>query len=100
MIRLPPRSSRTDTPFPCTTLFPSSRQTILKQHTPPQICLRPCKFFCILFPPLTEFLLVDWGHVLYLLWNTKTGTLRTAQRGEWIDVYSGDRKSTRLNSSH
>src|SRR3546814_14189243 len=34
MIRRPPRSTRTDTLFPYTTLFRSSREQVLRVHTP------------------------------------------------------------------
>src|SRR3546814_12382339 len=43
MIRLPPRSTRTDTRFPYTTLFRSSREGILPSRKTPHIHVRrPC----------------------------------------------------------
>src|SRR3546814_21090412 len=84
MIRRPPRSTRTDTLFPYTTLFRSRRGDreggdVARLETR-QLLDRPLD---ILRPVI---LAVDDDHVL--------------GAADDIDVTVGDRKSTRLNSSH
>src|SRR3546814_11464001 len=83
MIRRPPRSTRTDTLFPYTTLFrspplqPCSHSTIVQRFTPPQP-----------FPHL----------FVKLLWHIPgSGNAQFFMRGGQGFL---DRKSTRLNSSH
>src|SRR3546814_10009258 len=112
MIRRPPRSTRTDTLFPYTTLF--------RSRTPGSPGIEPC-------PILEEhggiwrFSATKTGqkfsanaryatglrNVVGLDWNSTTTTLYVIQHGRdqlhtpWPDYYTvEDRKSTRLNSSH
>src|SRR3546814_2173091 len=40
MIRRPPRTTRTDTLFPYTTLFRSGRRTVCRGHGPPESTIR------------------------------------------------------------
>src|SRR3546814_4124179 len=120
MIRRPPRSTRTDTLFPYTTLFRSARSFCI-QHFP----LSPKAYFLFLIPcPQRDYngsLCVDRiGPIANigrkpLARQGKLGTPPLAQynranrqdsaaedgasgRGE--DAKPQDRKSTRLNSSH
>src|SRR3546814_9824947 len=108
MIRRPPRSTRTDTLFPYTTLFRSGVQVI--QQGADQI--REAQK---LYQDLNK--MTDIGNVAQQL---KSDVLRTSNvssssldgytngdlnvvgglRGKANDVYQEDRKSTRLNSSH
>src|SRR3546814_15241838 len=78
MIRRPPRSTRTDTLFPYTTLFRSGVSA-----------LHLLRFFAVPYP--LAFLRLDGGGYLASLLLLSTLRLLPALR---------DRKSTRLNSSH
>src|SRR3546814_15511004 len=80
MIRRPPRSTRTDTLFPCTTLF----RSIAARQTRLALALRALRKLDIFF-----------GDVLESLKG------RVMPRGKRENLLIGlDRKSTRLNSSH
>src|SRR3546814_14538077 len=83
MSRRPPRSTRTDTLFPYTTLFRSVLATNYGQTEAPQVVtyLSPDEM-------LSEANLASVGRPSLLV---SVGIL---------DIESGDRKSTRLNSSH
>src|SRR3546814_1093938 len=104
MIRRPPRSTRTDTLFPYTTLFRSAGHAS--------------------FGRLADLALADWNRMLavhatgaFLVCREALPALRSAGGGSIVNVASiaalvgrdgvagysaakGDRKSTRLNSSH
>src|SRR3546814_17758716 len=79
MIRRPPRSTRTDTLFPYTTLFRSTLEQIQQSFGQPAI-------------------LVNNAGI------TRDNLMLRMKDDEWHDVIntnlSRDRKSTRLNSSH
>src|SRR3546814_19385681 len=92
MIRRPPRSTRTDTLFPYTTLFRSLRRPSLRspRHTLPKLA-RPAR------PAISASVtdeLPPYARLLGLSMNRGDG-------GElvWVMPFR-DRKSTRLNSSH
>src|SRR3546814_4334797 len=98
MIRRPPRSTRTDTLFPYTTLFRSPRTAVAQFPAPGDGDRAPA------------------GHFLFGLWRSGPAAGRhsgAAVRGAGDVQLSrslsalsgegagpGDRKSTRLNSSH
>src|SRR3546814_12282394 len=90
MIRRPPRSTRTDTLFPYTTLFRSGLKTRLEGES---AMPRPNHVFQIYIQASPE-----------RIWQALTEPEFTAQYfyGTLIDVpdWTADRKSTRLNSSH
>src|SRR3546814_18842024 len=98
MIRRPPRSTRTDTLFPYTTLFRSGGR-ILSSWLP-DYGLVSDAVLCLL-------LMTAIGYAVAL--NRKLAALRST-RGELEKLFAdfaaatgqaeGDRKSTRLNSSH
>src|SRR3546814_10028262 len=104
MIRRPPCSTRTDTPFPYTTLFrssdvivtSSSAETILAQIPPEQK---------IIFGPdrhLGGYLSRKFGREM-LLWPGVCIVHEAFSETELMKLkaqHPGDRKSTRLNSSH
>src|SRR3546814_1677692 len=125
MIRRPPRSTRTDTLFPYTTLFRSwSHNWGFVPLTQPEIDdvgkkLKPIVFndliriaeldgrpvaFMITLPDLNEairplggkLLPFGWAKLLWWLRKPKVRTMRVPLMG----VVKEDRKSTRLNSSH
>src|SRR3546814_17051550 len=87
MIRRPPRSTRTDTLFPYTTLFRSTLATF--RHTAPA-------------PRKTLSLHRTTGAEPYLLRVDGTEAMRLTGAAEAIGAIFQqlDRKSTRLNSSH
>src|SRR3546814_16612717 len=99
MIRRPPRSTRTDTPFPCTTLFRSLDSREGYRHGRPQRGAGRAE------APVTSLkkrlktlvgdsrLVITWALAAMLL--TWGAALLVLQYG-----YDRDRKSTRLNSSH
>src|SRR3546814_14887387 len=105
MIRRPPRSTRTDTLFPYTTLFRSASQTAFLRSTKSQGNAAVAAIFVenadLSFAVaesdeiLTEQL--DMDRIAIRVWQ-----LRTQQRGhpEVPHRLAQDRKSTRLNSSH
>src|SRR3546814_8464868 len=72
MIRRPPRSTRTDTLFPYTTLFRSSRSLSALRIVPP----------------------MNWAGIAEVLWSNAA----TLAKAFLADGRSEDRKSTRLNS--
>src|SRR3546814_15358642 len=80
MIRRPPRSTRTDTLFPYTTLFRSGRWSKGEQVT------------------IRRWVVATLGSVGL---GAAAGVAPAAAHPHvWIDMHSADRKSTRLNSSH
>src|SRR3546814_5577671 len=100
MIRRPPRSTRTDTLFPYTTLFRS------KRPNPIFHCLQPLKQ-PLVFPRLWFVVVVDRG-MRVILHRIAIATARMfsiidfveGDAGDIVFQYFQDRKSTRLNSSH
>src|SRR3546814_17482413 len=105
MIRLPPRSTRTDTLFPYTTLFPSlevasevdrycswagqacgykvGHSEIVRQRSRAQAALG------------AKYDLRDYDNIVVEGGNVPLDVL-----AKNVDEYIADRKSTRLNSSH
>src|SRR3546814_12379972 len=86
MIRRPPRSTRTDTLFPYTTLFRSRLQDLPYEQRSPRFRQRPrgtgrCRRLALAWPEPTD---------------DRNGSGEYARGGG----RSTDRKSTRLNSSH
>src|SRR3546814_14998498 len=81
MIRRPPRSTRTDTLFPYTTLFRSKQFTVVEdaQSLPYVVGLEDDRIYSTA------------GQLVFVR------GLDGAQPGQVVDL---DRKSTRLNSSH
>src|SRR3546814_3696931 len=115
MIRRPPRSTRTDTLLPYTTLFRSQSDTpfyvnvnFMKVHQPnmpaPEFehkSLSKSKYADSIVELDTRIgRIMDKVRELGLDQNTLV--FYTTDNGAWQDVYpdAGDRKSTRLNSSH
>src|SRR3546814_5751966 len=100
MIRRPPRSTRTDTLFPYTTLFRSRLRKALESYYRQHQTATGLRFD--LRPGSYEIHFVEADSPV----GAKTG------RGEWVGSVrrklagvrtchaAGDRKSTRLNSSH
>src|SRR3546814_9824056 len=115
MIRRPPRSTRTDTLFPYTTLFRSLRRRAarISARLPDRQCrARPAGRARLPLRGVTMRLTVDHsthyhfdGHVAYALQQLRlTPKERPGQQviHDWtVEVEGGsrDRKSTRLNSS-
>src|SRR3546814_16071690 len=107
MIRRPPRSTRTDTLFPYTTLFRSQFYAAAMRMTrnPADAADLVQETFVKAFASWRTFTqgtnLKAW---LYrILTNTYINTYRKKQREPYqgtIDDLEEDRKSTRLNSSH
>src|SRR3546814_2309644 len=114
MIRRPPRSTRTDTPFPYTTLFRSLR-------TPHRARPRPSPSPPASFGQLRSAILDQLGAAILVLDAHRAGAgiedhleagadiglvLRPTHQfeiglvGDSVRLFIGDRKSTRLNSSH
>src|SRR3546814_8515487 len=107
MIRRPPRSTRTDTLFPYTTLFRSARVDEVQHHDIAAeiskgdgLSLRSAKrkVRCLSVHRL-EVLLPVAQHRLQVF-NGVRGYSGAAAHCERQDQRRQDRKSTRLNSSH
>src|SRR3546814_11792015 len=102
MIRLPPRSTRTDTLFPYTTLFRSPIEDFSLRNLGFQVRYR------YELAPLSDFYIV-YGRGGYMLdeFSRSEGkqlsdafSLRDSEQLVVKLSYRLDRKSTRLNSSH
>src|SRR3546814_19581095 len=101
MIRRPPRSTRTDTLFPYTTLFRSEYRAQVEVMTEPFKGLALGVFLITVGMSLDlPFIISNWPMlllatvgVLLLKALVTSGLLRLIRT-------PGDRKSTRLNSSH
>src|SRR3546814_13490111 len=97
MIRRPPRSTRTDTLFPYTTLFRSQVQRITR-----------IIFVEDIFAPQADAVAIVGKSIAELAVDQRISLLRGAFRVEQVEILLGretavhapDRKSTRLNSSH
>src|SRR3546814_3334466 len=102
MIRRPPRSTRTDTLFPYTTLFRSHRHTGRNLAKVEEV-RRLASGLEREFAELQHFMLQGQLQEFGLIIGQGHGT-RERGKQEFADRYdkasSTDRKSTRLNSSH
>src|SRR3546814_14840377 len=100
MIRRPPRSTRTDTLFPYTTLFRSKSQ-LQKLH---QARMDTSKAYKYLLEDISDFekRLNNYTVTLNLIQLKKERETEEDRRLARTNVYrvAKDRKSTRLNSSH
>src|SRR3546814_12430280 len=103
MIPRPPRSTRTDTLFPYTTLFRSSRFELLL----PFGCSGPSEAGTSLpmqwrYDEADGTLRVSVKPMMWSEadWNLDDRASTAAAEGFWITRPWSDRKSTRLNSSH
>src|SRR3546814_8321301 len=104
MIRLPPRSTRTDTPFPYTTLFRSgdghAMEVDARAEMPVKIIAIDADADAVLLADrLCSLQPVLAGQILAVELNRK----RTITRGALCAGFARfgpDRTSTRLNSSH
>src|SRR3546814_3621921 len=120
MMRLPPRSTRTDTRFPYTTLFRSGAKRLIPDVTTVTFKDPPTAFMALQQKKVSGFV----GSELMLLkfkqdaesspvkldiiedplfvepWGIGMAKGEDGLRTEVNKVLSGDRKSTRLNSSH
>src|SRR3546814_13284565 len=105
MIRRPPRSTRTDTLFPYTTLFRSLRFASFLPSGLARCCLSQESetWFRLCGAPISA----GFANVSTTARASKSGRRsplwdkKREQQGRLIHVYiEGDRKSTRLNSSH
>src|SRR3546814_3709836 len=113
MIRRPPRSTRTDTLFPYTTLFRSHFVAPRQPHCPSfisKVFLRAATIArgtanCLTIQPPSLFSI---GNILYMYWQGRCdgngdidGTCRRRAGFFYESAIPGeDRKSTRLNSIH
>src|SRR3546814_13685798 len=105
MIRRPPRSTRTDTLFPYTTLFRSAFEDDFLRFVDvaPAAELDPFAGFEILVvgEEMLDLLQHDLGHVPVGLDLVVIGKGRVDRDAQQLFIAAGiDRKSTRLNSSH
>src|SRR3546814_11652312 len=104
MLRRPPRSTRTDTPFPYTTLFRSMVCVTAEADRPPRMELIDLSSGDrkVLFDP-NRALALDVARVAparLLRWMDTRGDVFTGWLFEARVPEGRDRKSTRLNSSH
>src|SRR3546814_11055128 len=96
MIRRPPRSTRTDTLFPYTTLFRSFACNSRNAATVASGCT-----IDYLAPGFEGDVLTAHAQEYSLAGRTGVYDVHvTNQDGKRIAIFRGDRKSTRLNSSH
>src|SRR3546814_19597015 len=104
MIRRPPRSTRTDTLFPYTTLF---RSTLVLVNLPRlDKATRNAKWAAALFEAATSIDVANIERAALPRWIAQRLARQDQQLDaatlEWMadKVEGKDRKSTRLNSSH
>src|SRR3546814_9829112 len=101
MIRRPPRSTRTDTLFPYTTLFRSFHSL----HTLEQSLVESIDFSELLMEGMLSLLLfagalhVDLSQLRAYRWQVASLAV-VGTTVSTLFIGFGDRKSTRLNSSH
>src|SRR3546814_11865731 len=109
MIRLPPRSTRTDTLFPSTTLFRSdaregrlmANRVTFKGLSGLQADLDAVAADLTSgMPKAEEAVAESLAKMIRDDAPVDTGDLRASVESEGNEVSVGDRKSTRLNSSH
>src|SRR3546814_15393700 len=98
MIRRPPRSTRTDTLFPYTTLFRSDKQHLLT--TWPMMDIAELAKQEDVDAAIRQHPYSPHNTVLYLWPSTIITAPDFIGISHLIRVTPGDRKSTRLNSSH
>src|SRR3546814_13472231 len=102
MKRLPPRSTRTDTRFPYTTLFRSHAEDGRLADAPRPSCR--CRHRDQALGRRGRREEMSYEHNIKGLVGTKIGMTQTWDENNKIVpvtvVAAGDRKSTRLNSSH
>src|SRR3546814_5335319 len=116
MIRRPPRSTRTDTLFPYTTLFRSTRESAMTtknaaaSRRKPLLILATAIFIAIGVAYAIWWFLFASGYEstedayvhgnLVQVTSQIPGTVIAIGADDTQTVSKGDRKSTRLNSSH
>src|SRR3546814_3074180 len=110
MILRPPRSTRTDTPFPYTTLFRSSYGAgegfylVLPILGPSSLRDGTGRIVDIFLDPLTyiapQELNLGRAAATGVDFRSRTIDELDSLRADSLDFYARDRKSTRLNSSH
>src|SRR3546814_5752053 len=122
MIRRPPRSTRTDTLFPYTTLFRSYPEVALLQHIPTMLLIVAAPWLLRRWPLSTAsvacialFMALHtlggryaYSNVPYDDWARALAGTSLSDAFGWtrnhydrlVHFAFGDRKSTRLNSSH
>src|SRR3546814_15216072 len=98
MLRRPPRSTRTDTLFPYTTLFRSTAHGVRRRVEPPHRAPDGRQRRLTLAPRAEN-------RAMPMRQDCKHFESRTYRNGETVrkcdlDLAPEDRKSTRLNSSH
>src|SRR3546814_3813741 len=106
MIRRPPRSTRTDTLFPYTTLFRSRANglrrgdtVMLVSENRPEFCIADLAIMAaggVTVPTYTTNTTRDHQHVL----NDSAAKAVIISTAKLANNLMPDRKSTRLNSSH
>src|SRR3546814_12888174 len=102
MIRRPPRSTRTDTIFPYTTLFRSIVWTQFDQHRLTWASARGTLHNTDILIGRIYRKFIDLGSIGIRLKSISDGEVheKTAVANDPLYLMSPDRKSTRLNSSH
>src|SRR3546814_7267223 len=107
MIRRPPRSTRTDTRFPYTTLFRSSRNDTVTEipEWPKDKLDRPASFSVFVqgkrrIGAVLHRRKADKDHIALALLGGRRWRCRRTRRWNRYPLHQRDRKSTRLNSSH
>src|SRR3546814_8400074 len=105
MIRRPPRSTRTDTLFPYTTLFRSDKGSGRRYAAKDAFFSRQAAGHVFGFSLRNKLEAVDLvgtvdGRLIGFGPFAYSRNLRTLGRLSAHDLYGLDRKSTRLNSSH
>src|SRR3546814_1338585 len=97
MIRRPPRSTRTDTLCPYTTLFRSPLTPETGGMAPDAFGVRG-QYAAAIMRATNGNLASRWGHIL--LRRALLSAIDTPKTINGADLAAEDRKSTRLNSSH
>src|SRR3546814_11437471 len=103
MIRRPPRSTRTDTLFPYTTLFRSALLARAGRRRTTR-ARSAASVFVVSSPPAAAFVAPEWRAVEPLVHAPEAVEAARVGRVRVVDdavlEHEADRKSTRLNSSH
>src|SRR3546814_19647118 len=100
MIRRPPRSTRTDTLFPYTTLFRSMMGNYLTFDFG-KIFFRYRSVAEIVLDKMPVSISLGlWTTLIVYLISIPLGIAKAVRDGSRFDIWTRDRKSTRLNSSH
>src|SRR3546814_16840586 len=97
MIRRPPRSTRTDTLFPYTTLFRSGGAVYSPSMTDFIVMVKDSSYMCVTGPDVVKTVTHETV-TAEALGGAITHTTRSGVAD--LAFGHGDRKSTRLNSSH